>query len=274
MPKFQPTRLRQILALLLSAFASLFLFSCASVNYGGHAAESDTASRSAYSSTPIESRPGLGTEFGEYRGSQVTDTTFSRSNASPARESIYYNDREGIDQMMDNTRWRSSRRRSFGVGSAEVTIKGGGWSRGLPGYRINGRNYVVGQEGSRYEIAVQNNSWRRIEAVVSVDGLDVIDGRPASTGKRGYVIPPGETMNIEGWRTNQYSVAAFRFGAVADSYATRSGSGTRNVGVIGVVVFEEKQGSYGGGSEPGRRHAADPFPNDAGGGRYAQPPRN
>jgi hypothetical protein len=103
-----------------------------------------------------------------------------------------------------------------------------------------GRKYVLGEHGGRYTIRVANPSSRRVEVVVSVDGLDVIDGKAASFGKRGYVINPYGDVRIEGWRTSFSSVAAFRFGRVADSYAARTGS-ARNVGVIGVAVFTERE---------------------------------
>jgi hypothetical protein len=52
-----------------------------------------------------------------------------------------------------------------------------------------GGSYVLGQQGQRYTLRVANHTGRRVEAVVSVDGRDVVDGRPAATGKRGYLGP-------------------------------------------------------------------------------------
>jgi len=68
--------------------------------------------------------------------------------------------------------------------------------------------------------------------------LDVVDGLPASTGKRGYLLEPYSTLQIEGFRRSREQVAAFRFAKVKDSYAARTGS-DRNVGVIGVALFRE-----------------------------------
>jgi hypothetical protein len=104
----------------------------------------------------------------------------------------------------------------------------------------SGRKYVLGEHGARYTIRVANPSSRRVEVVVSVDGLDVIDGKAAGFGKRGYVVNPYSEVRIDGWRTSMHSVAAFRFGRVADSYAARTGS-ARNVGVVGVAVFAERE---------------------------------
>lgn len=112
--------------------------------------------------------------------------------------------------------------------------------RTLESYARGGRFYVLGEIGARYSVRVSNPTPRRVEAVVSIDGLDVIDGRPADfAGKRGYIVPAYDTLVIDGFRTSDSHVAAFRFSSVAASYAGRKGK-PRNVGVIGVAIFEER----------------------------------
>ncbi|HEU5061100.1 MAG TPA: hypothetical protein VFU21_31430, partial [Kofleriaceae bacterium] len=135
----------------------------------------------------------------------------------------------------------------------------------LPGGNAGGRVLVVGRDGARYQIVIENRSGGRYEVVASVDGLDVIDGKHASPGKRGYILSPNSTLTIDGFRTSDDSVAAFRFAAVRDSYAARTGD-DRNVGVIGFAFFAER-GSRWTTDELARRESADPFP-----GRYATPP--
>jgi hypothetical protein len=103
-----------------------------------------------------------------------------------------------------------------------------------------GESFVMGQKGARYTLRVVNHTERPIEAVVSVDGRDVLDGKPADfRSKRGYLVPAWGGADIDGWRLSQAEVAAFRFASVADSYAARTGS-ARDVGVIGVAVFPER----------------------------------
>lgn len=110
----------------------------------------------------------------------------------------------------------------------------------LPTYEAEGRFYVLGDAGERYSVHVRNPTNRRVEAVVSVDGLDVIDGETADfASKRGYVIPAGSEVRIDGWRVSTSQVAAFRFSSVRTSYAGRKGQ-PRNVGVIGVALFAER----------------------------------
>lgn len=109
----------------------------------------------------------------------------------------------------------------------------------LATYMQKGRFYVHGAHGQRYTIRVTNPTSQRIEAVVSVDGLDVVDGESGDLRKRGYVVPPHGTVNIEGWRTSLSDVASFRFSSVSGSYAGKKGK-ARNVGVIAVAIFAEQ----------------------------------
>lgn len=220
-----------------------------------------------------EARPGLGTAWGETRQSRTTTGSFERetSNRPFATVSLYYNDRQGANAMASQAGYRA-RQDMMGValnGGITVHLQDES-GRVLPGFQAGGRQYVIGEAGSRYTIVVRNYSSYRFEVVASVDGLDVIDGRPGSFAKRGYILDPNSTLEIEGFRRSAEAVAAFRFSSVRDSYASRGGKGTRNVGVIGVALFHER------GTRPvwtqgevDRRHQADPFPN-----RYAEPPTN
>jgi hypothetical protein len=112
---------------------------------------------------------------------------------------------------------------------------------GQPAPRFNhgDEHYVLGRHGARYTLRVLNRSDRRIEAVVTVDGLDVVDGKRGDLGKRGYLVPAWGSIDIDGWRLSEHQAAAFRFSTVADSYAARSGA-ARNVGVIGAAIFPER----------------------------------
>lgn len=109
----------------------------------------------------------------------------------------------------------------------------------LPTFDHRGRTYVLGAAGARYLVRVRNTSPRRVEVVASVDGRDVVDGRPAAFEKRGYLVEPYGAVTIDGFRLADDAVAAFRFGAVSRSYAARMGD-ARDVGVIGVAVFTER----------------------------------
>jgi hypothetical protein len=128
--------------------------------------------------------------------------------------------------------------------------------RPLRAVRHAGRTYLpVPRWGTEYEIRVWNHGPRRIAALVSVDGLSVITGRPASEDQPGYVVAPRSHVLIKGWRRDLSTVAAFTFEQGEDSYASRRGH-PENVGVIGLLAIEEKV--WRPRPLPGRQDAAAP----------------
>lgn len=111
-------------------------------------------------------------------------------------------------------------------------------------FRYKGDHFVEGRKGSNFELRFTNNTWKRVEVVPSVDGLDVIDGEECGTESSGYVVNARDSVTIPGWRLDNDTVAEFLFKDKKKSYASRSGKGTSNVGAIGFMVFEEKQYLY------------------------------
>jgi hypothetical protein len=110
----------------------------------------------------------------------------------------------------------------------------------LETYRHRGRDYVVGTPGNEYAIRIRNCGGRRVLAVVSVDGVNVVTGETASADQSGYVIEPNGYVNIEGWRKDLDRTAAFYFSDPEEAYATRTGR-PNDLGVIGVAVFRERE---------------------------------
>ncbi|KAB2897601.1 MAG: hypothetical protein F9K40_12610 [Kofleriaceae bacterium] len=215
-----------------------------------------------------DERPGLGTTWGESIWSPVTTRPFERSTPSPwAIAAIHYNDEDGVRAHAAHVGGTIAPLEAFvGDGSIGVSLVGDGGDL-LPGVRAAGRNLVVGADGDRYRLVVRNATSARFEVVASVDGLDVIDGQPASPERRGYIVDPYGVLVIDGFRQTESEVAAFRFGKVAASYAART-SGDANVGVVGIAIFAEK-GAVWTRAELERRDQADPFPART----YATPPR-
>lgn len=215
-----------------------------------------------------DQRPGLGTTWGESVWSPVTTRPFERSTPSPwAVAVIHYNDEDGVRAHAAHVGGTVAPLEAFaGDGSIGISLVGDGGDL-LPGVKASGRNLVVGEDGERYRLVVRNATSARFEIVASVDGLDVIDGQPASPERRGYLVDPHGVLVIDGFRQTDSEVAAFRFGKVAASYAART-SGDANVGVIGIAVFAEK-GAVWTPAELDRRDNADPFPART----YATAPR-
>lgn len=208
---------------------------------GSSAAEmAPSADRSAQKSRIAEERPGLATGWGKEKSSQLNEVGFVRASSKPAGiDSIYYNDKDGIKAMSRVPSSTNPMQQAAG-GLVEWGIKGGiGF---LPAYKEwgYGRRMVAGEKNGAYAIVVKNRSKSSLEIVSSVDGLDVMDGKTASFGKRGYIVGPGKTLTIDGFRTSMSSVASFKFSGVSNSYANMRHGDTRNVGVIGIAVFTQK----------------------------------
>lgn len=211
-----------------------------------------------------EHSPGLGTAYGETRSSSIDTVSFRRADPSTPDVvfSIHYDDVGGVREVA-----RAQRARAW---SDDAMLRQNelsfalldGEGRLLSAASVGSELYAVGEPESRYSLAIANDSNTTYEVVLSVDGLDVIDGRPAGFDKRGYVVDPFTSMVIDGWRTSEDTVAAFRFSSIEDSYAERTGEG-RNIGVIGAAFFREAPRHWEEWRAPEdtwRRSTADPFP--------------
>jgi hypothetical protein len=228
-----------------------------------------TAGAARFAQPPTD-RPGLGTKWGETRISRVGYASFRRADATHplATAAIYYNDDAGIRAMAGAVAWQ---RRWPLLPAPTGTLISVGLKdqsgRFLPGLIVGDRWFVVGEEGRRYSIVVRNKTNLRLEIVLSVDGLDVLDGGKASVRKPGYVMAPRSQLKVDGFRQSTEAVAAFRFGPVRESYAAEKYHHTQNVGVVGVAVFNEFGTNPWTGEEVRKRLNANPFP-----GRFATPP--
>ncbi len=221
-----------------------------------------------------QERPGLGTGWGESRVSHVHEVGFDRSDTRPfAVATLHYNDLQGVQAL---AAYHAAAAGGFfhevpeAGGAITVSIVGQNGSA-LDAIKLADRTFVIGHEGERYSIVMTNHTNHRFESVASVDGLDVVNGRPAALDNRGYILAPFARLEIDGFRQSADAVAAFRFSRVSDSYAAQT-SGDRDVGVIGVAFFAERGDSFEPWTfdELRTRDTASPFPADP---RYARPPR-
>jgi len=132
-------------------------------------------------------------------------------------------------------------------------------NRAIKEYTHKHETFVEGRAGSNYEIEISNRTATRVEAVVSVDGLAVTSGKAASADSVGYLIPAFGSIRIPGWTLNNENVAKFAFSGRSESYAALTADGdTRNNGVIGVLVYTERQlPIYNYGLSAGLRSLAD-----------------
>lgn len=104
--------------------------------------------------------------------------------------------------------------------------------------RHRGEHWIAGTPGHRYGVQLTNTSDRRVLVVLSIDGVNAISGDTAHPSQAGYVLAPGQSTRIDGWRKSMQDVAGFHFTHLGGSYAARTGR-PDHVGVIGIAVFDE-----------------------------------
>ena len=111
----------------------------------------------------------------------------------------------------------------------------------IPEYGVNGLTFIEGRLGQKFTLKLRNDAAQRVMAIISIDGLCVLDGQPCTDRSRGYVIPAYSTVEIEGWRTSLRTIHEFTFEPKEQSYAKGSEiNSSQNCGVIAAKFFSEK----------------------------------
>lgn len=117
-------------------------------------------------------------------------------------------------------------------------------NRPIKQHKHNKKVYVEGRKDSEYSILVKNDNNVPVYAVVSVDGLSVIDGKPASENSIGFLIDKKSSITVPGWLISEKEVAKFTFTEKKSSYNEKtSKKNAPNTGVIGCIIIAEKDDS-------------------------------
>ena len=111
-------------------------------------------------------------------------------------------------------------------------------------YYHQGQVWIEGREGSTYTLRFTNRSPNRVLVIFSVDGLDVLKGKPAGHLSEGYVVNGNSTVDVPGWKLDNTTAAEFFFSRSSKSYVAKIGGNVNNTGVIGAMVFQEYQINY------------------------------
>jgi hypothetical protein len=152
-----------------------------------------------------------------------------------------------------------------------ILIKG----KPITEYANNGNLFVEGREGSNFEIEFINRNPYRVEAIITVDGLSVIDGKEGSMESSGYLVEANDTLIVPGWKVNDGAAARFVFSGKNGSYATATTGSSRNSGVIGCMVYAERHRRPITKTAPQRPvPKANPFPGHGWAGGWADMSRS
>ena len=123
-------------------------------------------------------------------------------------------------------------------------------------FKVDNKYYLAGIKGKAYDINICGSNKKidfrdnyeliknRELVIISVDGLNVLNGKPANFNQGGYVIEKRPTnqncLTVKGWRKSLNEVAQFTFENINNSYNAKSRNDKNNIGVIGFAIFDEK----------------------------------
>ncbi len=107
----------------------------------------------------------------------------------------------------------------------------------LPKTFHNGRWFVAAPDNKDYQLVFTSPCSQRCMAICSVDGLNIVTGKPASARDTGYIIDHG-SITVPGFWLGNGQYAKFHFGQRGKSYASKMGA-PDNIGVIAVKFFDE-----------------------------------
>ena len=109
--------------------------------------------------------------------------------------------------------------------------------------RRNDGTYLQVDKDEEYSLVINNPLPVRVAVAVTIDGLNVIDGRRTTPAKaEKWLIGPYSSFTLRGWQTDRSSLRRFVFTDKSESYAKWKGGRDnkpyiRNLGVIGVAYF-------------------------------------
>ena len=126
--------------------------------------------------------------------------------------------------------------------SMHVQVNG----RACKEYTHKGMSFIEARSGTNYTVKIKNDNPYRVMAVLSVDGLDVVTGKPAEETNTGYIIDAYSSLDVKGYRISDDNSASFIFTSKGKSYVQQAKSNATNAGVIGLRTFKEKLSYYSG----------------------------
>ena len=126
--------------------------------------------------------------------------------------------------------------------SMHVQVNG----RACKEYSHKGMSFIEARNGTNYTVKIKNDNPYRVMAVLSVDGLDVVTGKPAEETNTGYIIDAYSSLDVKGYRISDDNSASFIFTSKGKSYVQQAKSNATNAGVIGLRTFKEKLPYYSG----------------------------
>jgi hypothetical protein len=111
----------------------------------------------------------------------------------------------------------------------------------LKKYAIENTDFIGVYENEPFEIVFKNNTHKKVQVIISVDGTDVLSGKLASTepNARMLLVNSYGSLKLQAWPETNSGGARFVFTNTDNSVASNTHGNLSSKGIIAVAVFEE-----------------------------------
>lgn len=167
-------------------------------------------------------------------GAEAKEEYMDVARVSPSQPTamgeIYYSAIPPEGTVVDNP--------AFAQGRISVTILDR-YGKKIPVIQSGGNYYIKGIKGESYTLYFENISNTGYEVLATTDGVDSITGREGHYNNAGYILFPGNTITVKGFRQTREEYKPFIFHEKDSPYLKGANEGSAaNIGVIGFALFE------------------------------------
>lgn len=114
-------------------------------------------------------------------------------------------------------------------------------------FHVDGEDVIGVEEREPFELRFRNNTNQPVQIRLSVDGTDVLSGKPASTKPTGemFLVSPHDSMSLKAWPESMDGGARFVFTTSEKSVAVNTHGNTAGIGLIAAAIYTDYD-YYGG----------------------------
>lgn len=114
-------------------------------------------------------------------------------------------------------------------------------SKTLRKYNVDGIETVGAWGNEPFEIRFKNNTWKKIQVKLSIDGTDIMTGDLASTEptEKMWLVDGGASLTLKAWPENNNGGARFVFTSGEKGVAANTHGDVSNRGIIAAAVYVE-----------------------------------
>lgn len=116
----------------------------------------------------------------------------------------------------------------------------------LKKYRLDEIDMVGVQDNEQFEIELKNNTSSKIQVILSLDGINVLDGKLASTeiNSEMWVVNAYSSLTVKCWPETKNGGASLIFTNLENSVVANLHDNLQGKGIIAAAIFKESQPVY------------------------------